>query len=469
MRALFCLAALGCVIGCGSSDAEQSPVDNAAGGGTSSGGSAAGGAAGGSRVDAGTGGKNAAGSGGSAGAAPDAASGGGTGTGGSTGGGGTVVVPTCDGGTLVAPADPQQPGTWLDVTPFASLDSSGTETLFVDPARPSDMYVNADSQGEWRSTDFGRTWAHASTGAGNANSGRAWYGAINGNPCRDPQTGPDLYIALGYGAGGVWKSTNFAVDWTNVWNNNIFLEDGVTNISSDVGGDVHSVEIVDPMDANHLIVSLHGYWGSGGNNGVFESTDGGGKWIVHKSATFNFQPHADILFSVTPSTWMVLHGTTWPNSELWRTTNSGSAWTKIADYTSTAISGRFTAHAGSTVYASGNTLYKTTDTGATWNTVAGFGTKGANGMWASASKVYVVAANDLYDKAAELRWAPVTDDSKWTVIPFPSGFFDFKPNSSGGWTIGSALPERVVATFDGAHTILVTSGHNGGIWRYVEP
>ena len=49
-----------------------------------------------------------------------------------------------------------------------------------------------------------------------------------------------------------------------------------------------------------------------GNNGMFESKDGGGKWIVHKAATFNFQPHSDILFPFDATTWMVTHGTSWP-------------------------------------------------------------------------------------------------------------------------------------------------------------
>jgi photosystem II stability/assembly factor-like uncharacterized protein len=283
------------------------------------------------------------------------------------------------------------------------------------------------------------------------------------NLCRDPKTSPALYLSLGWGAGGVWKSTNFGVDWTNVWNKNIFLEDGTTNVSADVGGDVHSIEIVDPKDPNHLIASLHGYGGSG-HNGVFETKDGGKTWIDHDKVTFNFVAHADLLFAVNATTWVVSHGTTYPHSELYRTNDSGNSWKKVAD---DIFVGRFTMHVGTTVYAAGSTLYKTTDAGATWVKVPAFGTKAAGGMWASATRMYVVAG-DLYDMAAQLRWAPIDDDSKWTTIPFPPGFFTMKPND-GNWTIGTALPERLVETFEGAHRVIVTSGHNGGLWRYVEP
>jgi hypothetical protein len=459
-----------------SAPADDSTSGSAGASGTG-GGSAIPAGASGTAAMGGAGGEPSVGSNQGSGGAASHATAMGDGGGGSNSGMGGNGNWTCPGNgaaapTTVAPSS-QTPGTWKDVTPVTRLPSSGTETILVDPARPSDIYVNIDTQGTWRSTDYGLTFKKASTGQGDVNNGRQWYGAIDKDPCRDPMTGPPIYVTQGFAATGLWKSTDFGVNWINTWDNNIFLEDGTTNVAKDVGADIHSLEIVDPKDPNHLIASLHGYWGTGNHNGVFETKDGGKTWIDHDKTTFHFVAHSDLLFSITPTTWMVSHGIAYPGSELHRSTDSGTSWTKVA--TMTGMVGRHTTHAGSAMYADGEGLWKSTDEGVTWAKVpGGVSRKTSDGMWTSATKLYVTSTNDLYDHGAELRWAAIGDDSKWTSIPLPPEMWTFKANidskgGTDGWTIFSGVAENGVATFDGTHTIIVTCNHNGGVWRYVEP
>jgi hypothetical protein len=256
----------------------------------------------------------------------------------------------------------------------------GCQFVFADPVRKSDIYSACDSLGFWRSTDYGLTWVKTNTGMnGNKIIGRTWSGAIDQNPKRDPAALPAIYVTLGYGTSAIWKSTNGGVDWTNVWNNNVFKEDGVTNIFSDVGSDINGLYATDATNADHLICYLHGYFGKGGNSGVFETTDGGGKWIVHGTGYFNFQAHSDVAFPINSSTWEVSHGTTYPNSELWRTTDAGKTWGIIANnFWIGGWNGAQNLRVGSVIYGEGKPLAKSTDEGGTWTRIMNAGPAGTS-------------------------------------------------------------------------------------------
>jgi hypothetical protein len=371
------------------------------------------------------------------------------GTGGSAGAPPMVTAQGC-------PAD-QAPGTWKNVSdPMMNLvdDYHGPITVGVDVVHPSDVYVHAMGDGTWKSSDCGVTWKKVSTGMNGdkQNSGRQWFATIDTNPHRDPSTAPTLYVTQGYGAGSVWKSTNGGVDWANVWDNNIFAEDGVTNISKDVGNDISGVFLVDSSGPDHLIVYLHSYYGMMGNNGVFESKDGAKTWIVHKAATFNFQPHSDILFPFDATTWMVTHGTSWPSAAVYRTTDSGTTW-KTDDGMVSVNLGRsyFKTDAaiyGGTDYTAG--VYKSTDKGLTWTALK---PPGNAVSWVAATKTKLYASNDRSNP--HIFHASLDADTKWTDDGAP------------GMAHGGANTPGVI--FDGSHYVLVVPEERGGVWRYVEP
>jgi hypothetical protein len=350
------------------------------------------------------------------------------------------------------------PGTWLNVTPPTMKMTGdyidGPITIGVDVVRPSDAYVHAQYDGTWKTTDCGMTWKKVS--AGNSgyvmNSGRQWYSAIDGNPNRDPATPPTMYVTSGYGAGGIWKSTNGGVEWTSVWHDNVFGPDGVTNISKDVGGDLTGVMLVDDTGPNHLLAFLHGYFGTGNNDGVFESTDGGSKWIVHQSNLFAFQPHADVLFAVDAKTWIVSHNTTYPNTVAYRTTDSGSTWNTATGNTGMSM-GRSHFMTGSTIYAGTDFwggLYKSPDRGVSWSKL----NAGNQVSWAVATKTKVYSSSGRDNP--HIWHASLANDATWTDDGNPTGM-----KSGGSQTPG--------VIFDGEHYVLIVPQEMGGLWRYVEP
>jgi len=431
----------------GDSSVGASGTNGSTGGGAGQTMAVGGAGAGGASVQEGAGGKTGgAGAGGSAGG-----SAGGAGSGGSTG--------ACSGAKRNGSAK-GTPGVWEEVSPAeADIASTGNgaETVLVDAARPSDVYVCINTRGVWKSTDYGTTWKKANTGTNGdkINGGGFPYGAIDLDPCRDPATSPAIYVTQLFGAGGLWKSIDGAVSWTSVWNKNIFGADGVTDISADVGSDVHSVHVVTPSQKDHLIVALHGYGGSGGNNGVFESTDGGGKWIVHKSSTFSFQPHNDVLFPIDASIWMVTPGTVSSRLNMFRTADGAGTWTDLGEAPARAI-GRSLTHAGSTFYAGtdyNSNVVKSTDQGATWTKLANSGGQ-ISWVVTTATKVY---ASGGYTSDATIRHANLSNDSAWMVDRL----------GTGQGKNGNGHDAKV--TFDGTHYIIIAAQHNAGIWRYVEP
>jgi hypothetical protein len=443
---------------------DQAAADSGTGGSLGTGGAhAAGGASGQAGAtgtagkanggSSGTGGSSAtggsSGTGGTSGAGGASGSGGATGSGGAGGSGGVVAAQGCP--------SSQAPGTWQNVTPTGMNVSDafhGPITAGVDVVRPSDVYVHVMGDGTWKSVDCGMTWKKVSTGANadKQNTGRQWFATIDTNPHRDPATAPTLYVTQGYGANGVWKSTNGGVDWADVWTNNLFAEDGVTNISQDVGNDISGVFVVDSSGPDHLIAYLHSYWGTQGNNGVFESTDGGGKWIVHKAATFNFQPHSDILFPYDATTWMVTHGTSWPSAAIYRTTDSGKAWTTDSD-TVSVNTARSYVILGSTIYAGtdyASGVYKSPDKGLTW-TKLGLGANAVSWVAATATKLYASSGRDN----PHVFHTSLSNDDVWVDDGAP------------GMIHGGANTPGVL--FDGTHYVIVAPEEPGGVWRYVEP
>jgi photosystem II stability/assembly factor-like uncharacterized protein len=219
------------------------------------------------------------------------------------------------------------------------------------------------------------------------------------------------------------------------------------------GGDVHSVHFIDPADKEHLIATPHGYLGTQGNVGIFETTDGGQKWILHKSAQFAFQPHSNIIYPYDPKIWTVSPGTISSSMTLYRTTDGGLTWTNLGNAPERNL-GRVVARAGTTFYSStdfGNGAYKTTDKGATWTKLSGAG-GGVGWVATTATKIYSSSGAFV---VPTIFHATLANDTVWTSDGTPSGM------TANGVGVGS--------TFDGSHWIIIAGQAESGAWRYVEP
>jgi len=211
--------------------------------------------------------------------------------------------------------------------------------------------------------------------------------------------------------------------------------------------------MVDPADARHVITCLHGYGGTGGNNGVFETTDGGQKWLVHKATTFTFQPHNSLLSAIDAKIWMVTPGTVSPTMNMYRTTDGGGTWSDLGNAPQRGM-GHILARAGTTLYTGADYnsgVAKSTDMGLTWKQIANTGGQ-VSWVVATPTKVY---ASDAYQGTPTIRHADLANDAAWSSDNPPSSM-----NANGSFA---------VPIFDGVHHVIVAAQHTAGVWRYVEP
>jgi hypothetical protein len=254
-----------------------------------------------------------------------------------------------------------------------------------------------------------------------------------------------------FGGGGLWKSTNGGVDWTSVWNTNIFAADGITNISSDVGGDAGGLMLLSTTGINHVLSWLHSYWGTGGNDGIFETTDGGNKWILHPTPGFAFQPHADCLFELDSVTWLVDHG--YP-AQLWRTVDAGITWNQSTGDLAQGMGIAGVTRVGTALYVGSDFhdgVFKSTDYGVSWKKVP---TPDGKISWIVATATRLYCGSGYSGDVAKVDHCLLSNDAAWT-------------SETPGMSQNGAFPPGVL--FDGSNHILIVPAAGGGLWRYVEP
>ena len=140
------------------------------------------------------------------------------------------------------------------------IGTYGTTAFVLDPNSAGIIYLGTSSLGIWKSTDCGSTWAHIDTGTNGSvlDAGRNWTMVI------DPTNSQVLYTVAGYGQGGLYKSTNGGVDWTQVLTQNVLNVTGASSCASTnnvqpCGGNAAFMEKVtmDPTNNLHLLAGFH--------------------------------------------------------------------------------------------------------------------------------------------------------------------------------------------------------------------
>ncbi|MFK7830239.1 MAG: glycosyl hydrolase [Congregibacter sp.] len=199
-----------------------------------------------------------------------------------------------------------------------------------------------------------------------------------------PQDKAQWYIAVG--SGGVWKTNNAGITWAPIFDEQrsysvgeVTLDPGNSDVvwvgtgenvsgrhvgwgdgvyrSQDGGSSWTSMGLeesehisrilVDPGNSNHILVAAEGpLWSSGGQRGVFRSTDGGKNWVQVLSVDedtgatdLEFHPgDPSVVYAATyqrrRTVWSFLAGG--PGSGFWKSTDGGASWREVTQGLPTA-------------------------------------------------------------------------------------------------------------------------------------
>ena len=349
------------------------------------------------------------------------------------------------------PVTSQITNTWTDVTPpgVDKLTDYGTESIVVDPMKPSDLYTMFMLQGIYKSTDYGKTWfGPINTGVNGSKMPGGGGLSIASNGLGNP---PIIYVANIRDPGvGFWRSMDGGVNWEHY------------NIDPAPPGrqDVYP-PAVDPYDSKHLLIEGHEY------DGLFESFNGGESWSkVTLSGSMSSNGGTSWIFFINTGNAATTRKTflfiAQQNAGTWRTSDGGVTWTKVDN--------NCHLHGTSQIYQVGNgVIYmagvysalgwgvlRSTDYGQTWTSHVGM-TGQQNCAFGTPNRVYSLNgwACKNCDIDPSFQSAPQPGISGWVSHPTPAGM------RNGGTA-------AVAVTYDGSHYIFVSAQWLSGLWRYVE-
>ena len=245
-------------------------------------------------------------------------------------------------------------------------------SLVLHPTNPKIIYAGAATGGVWKSTDGGVTWTNVfngSTSIGSlilspANPEIVYVGTGEGNPGG---------VAI-YPGNGIWRSTNGGQSWTNL---------GLTNT-----GQIGKLAI-QPASPNRIFAATLGrYRSRTQDRGVYRSDDSGATWkrVLFLNDTTGacevlIDPsnqnriYAALWNRYRPLTYSIIGGV---NSGLWISTDGGDNWTQATngfpsnDANLGRVSLAIAPSQTSTVYALASNgtgvrgVYKSTDSGNSW-------------------------------------------------------------------------------------------------------
>ncbi|MFC9503397.1 cellulose binding domain-containing protein [Streptomyces sp. NPDC057002] len=214
------------------------------------------------------------------------------------------------------------------------------ERLAIDPNRNSVLYLGAPSgKGLWRSTDSGVTWSQVTnfpnvgnyvqdpsdtSGYASDNQGIVWvtFDESTGTSGSATKT---LYVGVADAENAVYRSTDAGATWQR--------------LAGQPTGQLAHKGVLDAKNG-HLYVAYSDKGGpyDGGKGRLWRYATGAGTWT-------NISPvaEADTFYGFSgltvdrqkPGTVMATaYSAWWPDTQIFRSTDSGATWTKAWDYTS---------------------------------------------------------------------------------------------------------------------------------------
>jgi len=210
---------------------------------------------------------------------------------------------------------------WQQAGPF---NIGGRVTaLAVGPS--GTIYLGAANGGVWKSVDAGVNWTNLTDLASITSVGAV---AV------DPSAPTTVWCGTGeanssvdsYDGNGIWRSGDGGATWVNA---------GLT-----ATGRIARV-LVDPANSNHVLVAAMGHqFSTGPDRGLYQTLDGGVTWTnvlyVNDSTGVNdvvMNPvHPDTMYCAT---WERLRRNTYrrssgPGSGIWRSIDRGTTWTRLS-------------------------------------------------------------------------------------------------------------------------------------------
>jgi photosystem II stability/assembly factor-like uncharacterized protein len=242
--------------------------------------------------------------------------------------------------------------------------------LAVDPKAPDTWYVASAGGGVWKTATHGISWTPVFDSTGSYSIGCVtidpndslvvWVGSGENNSQR----------SVSYGD-GIYKSVDGGKTWTNM---------GLK--SSEHIGKI----VVDPRNSDVVYVAAQGpLWSSGGDRGLYKTTDGGKSWKSILPVDENtgvtdiaMDPrNADVLLAATyqrqRKVWTLIDGG--PGSAIYKSRDGGATWSKLTNGLPKEEMGRIglaiSPASPNVVYATieareAGGFYRSSDAGASW-------------------------------------------------------------------------------------------------------
>jgi len=323
--------------------------------------------------------------------------------------------------------------TWERITPPGDVGDG--QAIRVHPTESGTVFVmmhkggngaHSPTDGLYKSKDCGATWSSLlNTGKnGDTVATGSWWSFVI-----DPLDPNVIYTIDGYGAGGVWKSTNGGVDWIQTipqeqaqYIPNLFLN-GLA---------------MDPTDHLHLVATVHDTCiGPSAGGCLPETFDGGATWHLIKGPDPGWAEGAG---PIIIDKKRLLYATGFGGLSL--STDGGSTWKKVAD---SAYPFLYTAPDGNFFVTSNNGILKSGD-GLSWTLVPGAG------------RVVPIVGGDKTLFAAD----------QWSGSYYIADALN--PSEVKKFT-NAGMPESSQGApfmaFDKEHHVLYSSNFAGGVWRIV--
>src|SRR3954469_20802634 len=276
------------------------------------------------------------------------------------------------------------------------VTSGRISDVVVDPKNPSVWYVASAVGGLWKTENRGNTFSPVFDTYGSYSLGAVTV---------DPRDSNIVWLATGENnnqrsvsfGDGVYKSTDGGATWNRVGLEN---SEHIQNI------------VIDPRNSNVVYVSAIGpLWASGGDRGLYKTTDGGQTWkaVLSVSADTGVTELAmdprnpDVLYAAAlqrrRAVGQLIGGG--PESGLYKSTNAGQTWTRLTRGLPTVDLGRIglainwrnprTIYALVTSQLGQGGFFRSDDAGATWSRI-GRSDGARSGRGAAAARVAACGA-----------------------------------------------------------------------------